>query len=205
MQTKNVMGLGLSLAVLASGCVGDAADAASLAGTESVDCTVTATGTLPAGDVFSGNAVGFFDGTASGTWEHRTPERTVTVCECAPGPHRGWCRGVGHEEDGEGLGLGHDQHDHDEGDCTTITERDTLVGSVVTMSCFIDGSSLAVLSGTGTWNGVAGYTFDLAVTDDAPDEYEIIIRDPSMSIVYATPTSAPANVPDSGDIVVVGL
>ncbi|MCZ7685438.1 MAG: hypothetical protein M5U28_44345 [Sandaracinaceae bacterium] len=173
-------------------------DGVSAAATAVDGCSVVAFGTLPAGDSFDGNAT-TLDGITGGTLTHQTPERSVTVCDPGCDRHPGWCIGVGHFFS---HGRGHDGHDHG---CTTITVRDTFVGTVDSLTCFINGSSLALLSGEGTWNGATGYTFDLAATDDSPDEYEIIIYDSSLTVVYSTPTSAPGNQPTSGDITVVEL
>lgn len=189
------------LVVFVAGCATEPVDGISAAATVADGCTVVAFGTLSAGDSFDGDATSL-DGITGGTWTHQTPERDVTVCDTGCDRHPGWCIGRGHFSHGRGHGRGHDRHDHG---CTTTTERDTFVGTVDSLTCFINGSSLALVSGEGTWNGMPGYSFDVAATDNSPDEYEITIYDPSLTVVYSTPTSAPGNQPDSGDIVVVGL
>lgn len=96
----------------------------------------------------------------------------------------------------DGSSVGHVIH---------LTGDDVFQGSVSQSDCFINGSSLAVLLGDGRWNGEPGYTFTVAATHDAPDEYEFTVYDTMSNLIYQSPTSVPGNVPTSGDIVVEGF
>jgi hypothetical protein len=62
----------------------------------------------------------------------------------------------------------------------------------------------ATLMGTGTWNGVAGYTFEVTVVDMEPfgrlkDTIAVVIRGPGGEIVFENP----ATVLKPGDISVI--
>ena len=48
--------------------------------------------------------------------------------------------------------------------------------------------SVVIISGTGTVNRIAGYSFEARVTDGNPDNFGIIIKDSSGSIYYTAET-----------------
>jgi hypothetical protein len=56
----------------------------------------------------------------------------------------------------------------------------------------------ATISGTGTVNSVAGYTFTAIVTNGSPDSFGITIRRPDGSVYYS---AGPKNI-SGGDLVI---
>lgn len=152
-------------------------------------CRVIATGTLPAGDTFDGDATLYADESSDGTWTHIVPEHDVDLC-AAEGANPGHCEhgqglGLGHTRHGNGNGYGHDKHH-------TGTATDVFEGTVENVACFINGHAIGEVSGTGSWNGISGYTFEAEVSTSAlGDSYSITIYDASSAVVYTT-TDVPA-------------
>jgi hypothetical protein len=58
--------------------------------------------------------------------------------------------------------------------------------------------NMATISGTGTVNGVGGYTFIATVTNGSPDSFGIVIRKPDGSTYYS---AGPKNI-SGGDLVI---
>ena len=178
------------------GCAADSVGEHSGAVRITTQCTVAGVGTLPAGDDFDGTATGAPDGFASGTWEHFGPPRPADEesDDCRGvrrGHHEG--RGQGHDRH-QGRGVGHDCGCHD--DDGSATTRDHLIADVDTVTCFINGSRVGVVTGSGEWNGVPGHTFEVSIIDGgSTDEYSLDVFDSSGALVYQT-----TDVPDSGDI-----
>jgi len=56
----------------------------------------------------------------------------------------------------------------------------------------------AMISGTGTVNGVVGYTFTATVTNGSPDTFAIVIKKPDGAIYY----SAGPKTISGGDLVI---
>jgi hypothetical protein len=67
---------------------------------------------------------------------------------------------------------------------TQLNFASTDIGSVV----FADGAF--IISGNGTVNGAAGYTFTATAADGTPDTFGIVIRRPEGTILHSTPPLA---------------
>jgi len=196
----------IALALAGWGCAADSVGDGSGASRATTDCAVGGFGTLPAGDEFDGAATGLPDGFADGTWVHLGPETIVDGGDDDGDdlPGEG-CRGErrGHRE---GRGEGHDRHQGRGrghhcgcGDDEPETTRDRFEGNAETVLCFINGSRVGTIQGSGSWNGDAGYTFEVGVVDGGPtnDEYTFTVYDSSGGTVYTV-----NGFPDSGDLTV---
>lgn len=194
--------------VLFAGCAYDSGESvgstsAASEATIPVTCTVTGTGTLasPPPASFSGSATLHSDSSATGTWTHTVLAGTTTVCEPADCPGNGrhlghyMGRGRGHEI---GRGRGHCEHTAEV--CRDEPVYDVLVGTIESGNCAINGVSLGLMTGSGTWNGDP-VTFDLNVRDSLlfGDNYELTVSDSTGVVYYVNDGLA------SGDISVTGI
>ncbi len=197
----------IALALGSWGCAADSVGDGSGAVRVVTDCAVEGFGTLPAGDEFDGVGAGLPDGFAEGTWVHLGPETVVDdgdddddelPGEGCRGERRGHHegRGEGHDRH-QGRGLGHGCGCDDDGEPETT--RDRFEGTSESVTCFINGSRVGVVQGSGTWNGEAGYTFEVGVVDGGPtnDEYTFTVYDSSGGTVYTV-----NGFPDTGDLTV---
>ncbi|MDP3297265.1 MAG: peptidoglycan DD-metalloendopeptidase family protein [Thermodesulfovibrionia bacterium] len=66
--------------------------------------------------------------------------------------------------------------------------RMNFVSAVIT-GISISGNT-AIISGTGTVNGVGGYTFIATITDNVPDSFSITIRKSDGTVYYSAPLKA---------------
>ena len=95
-----------------------------------------------------------------------------------------------------GLGIGNLEYFAPEVD----GDDSKFVGTVMFANCIPIGVTIIEFEGTGTWNGVSGYTFDVIARDGrdttAPDFYEIEITAPDGTTI----THFVSGEPVSGDI-----
>lgn len=78
-------------------------------------------------------------------------------------------------------------------------ERFAFSGAIESVS---GSGTQATLTGIGTWNGAAGYSFEVSVVDNASwgrlaDTISVVIRDPGGAVVF---TSAGPQILKQGDI-----
>lgn len=75
----------------------------------------------------------------------------------------------------------------------TTSALDRLVGDPDTLLCRINGSNVADVSGTGTWNGVAGHQFRLHVQDRGdPTDPDIVPGTPESQTLSGTRRYSPS-------------
>lgn len=151
-------------------------------------CIVVGSGTLPNGDMLSGDVVPV-DGVVNGTWEHwQACENTITTCNDYSGALYGLCTAYC-----DGMHCADEAPNASEDACREVSDNffrmggdrlpcepcyNHFVGNVERMYCWRNGVVLADFWGTGTFNGEPGYDYQVHVQDfgaAGPDVYSIYI------------------------------
>jgi hypothetical protein len=107
------------------------------------------------------------------------------------------CRVEGFGELSDGVSMFGEIHDEGGvpvGSWThTTAEDDEFIGSPATLACRLNGSRVADVSGTGTWNGVPGHYFILEALDRRNPSHPVIVPGPTESRnLSATRTYSPS-------------
>ena len=130
-------------------------------------CVADGAGALATGDEFSFSATRLFPGIGTGNLEYFAPEVD--------------------RNDNKGHGNDPDGCDANNPGKKACDPRDHFVGSVMFATCLPNGVTIIEFAGTGTWNGVSGYTFDVLARDGrdttAPDFYQIEITAPDGTTI----------------------
>jgi hypothetical protein len=177
----------------------------------SYSCIVDMSGALSNGDRFSGHVERDPNGVVAGTVEFWTACESTTTCEDSTGALKGLCNAYC-----EAMNCAGDVPEASEVACERVRTNffnkgglrlpcepcgDHFVGDADTMLCHRDGSVLADFWGTGSFNGMPGYTFWVHVGDaTAPfvDYFQTRIWTPDGSAVVDI-----ADYISSGDISVL--